>query len=589
MRILVINLLRLGDLVQCSPVLRALRRRYPEAQITLVVQDVFQETAGLLPGPDRLVTFPALQLAPLVDGGGDWPQAYQLVADWLQTHIGSPPDLVVNLTPDFLGALLSYLSRGREVRGFTLGSHRSFFTQPAWMSYLMIISRARKANPFNLVDIFLKSAGLDADGEGLAVQIPPSVRNEAASFLEGAPLAPTTSLVGLVPGASQPQRCWPPERYAQVAGALLAARPCHFFIFGNHKERPLGEAIAALLPSGTATLCTGGTSIPFLAALLSHLHLLITNDTGPMHLAAAVNTPVLAFFLAGARVQDTGPVGEGHLALEPRLACHPCHYPDSCSLFKCHEAFSPEGVAAWALRLLEKKALTPIPDASCWRTLQVYHSTWDPTGHHAHLPLIRRPLDRKHFWTLVHRAAWPRFLDGTGAAGEALERWLLEIMGSHFLPPRDDLGLPGGHHALNELVELTAQGEGLARRLIGIPHQRRSPSFLWQQAEAIRSIDPKLHRLLVGYPEIASFIEFYFQEQRSNDADTYVNILARQLAETYHHLHQAGKICLQVLAEFIRYSPVLSQHINMLPDMAYLVQQPSITDPYQPTEVAPCK
>jgi len=589
MRILVINLMRLGDLVQCSPVLRSLRRRYPEAQITLVVQDVFQETASLLPGPDRLVSFPALQLAPLVDAGGDWVQGYQLVADWLRTHIDSPPDLVVNLTPDFMGALLSHLSRGREVRGFTLSPSRAFFTQPAWMSYLMIISRARKANPFNLVDVFLKAAGLDADGEGLAVQIPAAVQSQAASFLEGVPLAPATSLVGLVPGASQPQRCWPPERYAQVAGTLLAARPCHFFIFGNQKERPLGEKIASLLPPGTATLCTGGTSVPFLAALLSQLHLLITNDTGPMHLAAAVKTPVLAFFLAGARVQDTGPVGEGHLALEPRIDCHPCHYPDSCSLFKCHEAFSPEGVAAWALHLLEKKPLTPIPDAAHWRSLQVYHSTWDPTGHHAHLPLIRRPLDRKHFWTLVHRAVWPRFLDGAGAPGDALERWLLEITGSHFLPPGDDLGLPGGHRALTELVDLTAQGENLARRLIDIPRQRRSPSFLWQQAEAIRSIDPKLHRLLVGYPEIASFIEFYFQEQRSNDGDTYVNILARQLAETYHNLHQAGKICLQVMEEFIRYSPVLSHHISMLSDMAHLVQQGSLTDTYQLTEVASCK
>jgi hypothetical protein len=149
--------------------------------------------------------------------------------------------------------------------------------------------------------------------------------------------------------------------------------------------------------------------------------------------------------------------------------------------------------------------------------------------------------------------------------------------------------LKGGQLALTEMVDLTTQGEELARQLIDIPHQHRSPSFLWQQAEAIRSIDPKLHRLMVGYPEIASFIEHYFQEQRSSDEEIYVNILARQLAETYRTLHQAGNICLQVLEEFIRYSPVLSQHISMLSDMAHLVQQASITDTYQPTEVVPCK
>jgi hypothetical protein len=351
----------------------------------------------------------------------------------------------------------------------------------------------------------------------------------------------------------------------------------------------LGEKIASLLPPGTTTLCAGGTSIAGLAALLSRLHLLITNDTGPMHLAAAVQTPVLAFFLAGARVQDTGPVGEGHLSLEPRLDCHPCHYPDSCSLFKCHAAISPEAVAAWALHLLEKRPLTPIPDAAPWRDLQVYLSTWDPTGHHAHLPLIRRPLDRKHFWTLMHRAAWPRFLDGTGAPGDALDRWLLEVLTGHFLPPENDLGLAAGQRALNELLDLTAHGERLARRLLGLPEERRSPSYLWQQAEAIRGIDPELHRLAVGSPEIAAFIEFYFHQQRGN-AETDVTLLARQLAQAYQRLHQAGKICLQVMGEMAGNLPALSQYISTLPEMAHLVHRPlKKTDTHQIFEVAPCK
>lgn len=589
MHILVVNLLRLGDLVQCSPVLRALRARYPEARITLVVQDVFQETAALLPGPDRLLPLPTLKLAPLMDREGSWPGAYQLLAAWLTANLEPRPDLVINLTPNFLGALLSFLSGAGEVRGFTLNAARYFLTQPSWMSYLMVVSRARRANPFNLVDIFLKGAGLEPEGVGLTVQIPPEAQGQAESVLAKLSLTPGTSLVGLLPGASQPQRCWPPENYAQVAARLLNTRPCHFFVFGSGGERPLGEKIASLLPPGTTTLCTGGTSISLLAALLSRLNLLITNDTGPMHLAAAVDTPVLAFFLAGARVQDTGPVGAGHLALEPRLDCHPCHYPDSCSLFKCHAALSPEAVAAWALHLLEKRPCTPIPDAPRWRDLQVYLSTWDPTGHHAHLPLIRRPLDRQHFWTLIHRAVWPRFLDGAGASGESLEPWFREIFTSHFLPPADDLGLASGCQAFRELLDLTCRGEEMARQLLDLSQTRRSPSFLWQQAEAIRSIDPELHRLAVGSPEVAAFIEFYFQEQRGN-AETDANILAGQLAQAYHRLHQAGKICLQILEENIGKIPELSHYIKLLPEMAHLVQtHPENPDIHQITEVAPCK
>ncbi|RJR45778.1 MAG: glycosyltransferase family 9 protein [Deltaproteobacteria bacterium] len=587
MDILVINLMRLGDLVQSSPVLRGLRRQYPEARITLAVQDFFQETAELLPGVDRLLPFPTRQLAPMADGKSSWPEGYRLVAQWLASHLEPRPDLVVNLTPTIMGAILSYLCAAREVRGFTLTGDRRFLTRPGWMNYLMVTSRARLANAFNLVDIFAKGAGLQPDGAGLEVQIPADARDQAGAFLTGLSLAPGTSLVGLVPGASQPQRCWPAENFAEVGRKLLNSRPCHFFILGSRSERPLGEKLAGLMPPGTTTLCAGGTSIAGLTALISRLGLLITNDTGPMHLAAAVKTPVLAFFLAGARVRDTGPVGEGHLALEPRLDCHPCHYPDSCSLCKCHAAISPEAVAAWALNLLEKRPLAPVADASRWQGLQVYLSTFDPTGHHAHLPLIRRPLDRKNFWTLVHRGAWPRFLDGNGVPGDSLGRWLGQVLSGCFLPPAEDLGLTASHRDLMELLDLAAQGERLACRLRDLPPERHTPSFLWQQAEAIRGIDPELHRLAVGSPEIAACIEYYFLEQRGG-VETDVSLLARQLAEAYRRLRQAGKSCLEVMGEMARGNQDIACYINSIPEMAHLVQGMTPKDD-QILEVASCK
>jgi ADP-heptose:LPS heptosyltransferase len=588
MRILVINLLRLGDLIQCSPVLRSLRTAYPEAHITLMAQDAFQETAFLVPGPDLVLPLPTRKIAPLLDREGAWPEAYGFLNDWLREHLEPPPDLVINLTPNFLGALLSFLCRSKEVRGLTLNAAKSFVTRPAWMTYLMVVSRARKANPFNLVDIFQLGAGLQPGGSGLAAKIPPEAHSQAEAALGGLGLSPETSLVGLLPGASQPQRCWPPEKYAQVARQLLSKRSCHFFIFGSRSEQPLGEKIARLLPPGTATLCAGGTSLAALAAMLSRLHLFISNDTGPMHLAAAVKTPVLAFFLAGAQARDTGPVGEGHISLEPRIDCHPCHYPDSCSLFQCHQALSPEAVAAWALHLLERRPSTPIPDAPRWRDLQVYLSTWDPTGHQAHLPLILRPLDRKHFWILAHRIAWSRFLHGADAVSSSLTRWLNEVLERHFLPPEDGLGVRDGQAALREMLEIASRGEELARGILKISGLRHPPAFLWQQAEAIRRIDPQLHRLGVSSPEIAAFIEFYFQEQRGQ-AEGDVNLLADHLSQAYSRLGQAGKICLEASAEIIRQHPVISAYLLNLEGGTNCADLSGNPDLHQIIEVAPCR
>ena len=119
---------------------------------------------------------PYLKLAPLLDRDGAWPEAYQFLGDWLTANLEPRPDLVINLTPNLLGAILSFLSGAAEMRGFTLTGARYFRTQPAWMSYLMVISRARRANPFNLVDIFLKAAGLEPEGVGLTVEISPEAQ-----------------------------------------------------------------------------------------------------------------------------------------------------------------------------------------------------------------------------------------------------------------------------------------------------------------------------------------------------------------------------------------------------------------------------
>ena len=190
MDILVINLMRLGDLVQSSPVLRGLRNRYPGARITLAAQDLFRETAELLPGVDRLLPFPTRRLAPLLDGEGSWPEGYRVLARWLADHLEPRPDLVVNLTPTIMGAILSFLCGAGEVRGFALNGDRRFLTRPGWMNYLMVTSRARRANAFNLVDIFAKGAGLQPDGRGLEVQIPADARDQAGAFLAGLSLAP---------------------------------------------------------------------------------------------------------------------------------------------------------------------------------------------------------------------------------------------------------------------------------------------------------------------------------------------------------------------------------------------------------------
>ena len=586
--ILVINLMRLGDLVQTTPVLRRLRAAFPESRVTLAAMDFFQDMARLLPNVDRLVPFPSGPLAVLLDQEAGWPEAAQQLGEWLGQNFPRPPDLVVNLTPNRLGGILAYATGAQEIRGMAVTKTWEVHTSPAWASYALIVSRARQANPFNLVDLFLREGGLTPDGQGLELIVPPEAQAEVEEALRGLDLPAGTALVGLLPGASQPERRWQPERLAQAASRLMARRPCHFFILGSSSEAPLGEAIARRLPPGAATLLLGRTSLPVLAAYLQRLDLLITNDTGPMHLAAAVDTPCLALFLASARVQDTGPVGTGHVILEPRLECHPCLA--ACPQPRCHQAVTPEAVSWWAEALLNQESLTSRIEADAWPSMRMYVSGIDPQGYHTYLPLGRRPLGRRDFWLWLQRAVWGRMLDGSTFASRPLQQWLDKILTGHYLPPVDDLGLVPGGACLAELAQTAAQGEEIARDIASLAGvSQEYPVRLWQKIDHLGNVDQELRRLGVAFPELAALVEYYFQEQRDKPGSEIVP-LARELEGAYARLGRLAALAQESLAE-------LKQILN-IPDqgddpakMARTVQNMwANNDAYQTeSEGAPCR
>ena len=138
------------------------------------------------------------------------------MGEWLRESFPRPPDVVVNLTPNSLGGILAYATGAREIRGMAAYRTWELGTRPDWASYALVVSRARQANPFNLVDLFLREGGLTPDGRGLELAVPPEAEAEVKEFWQGLQVPPGTKLVGLFPGASKPERCWPTDRFVRT-------------------------------------------------------------------------------------------------------------------------------------------------------------------------------------------------------------------------------------------------------------------------------------------------------------------------------------------------------------------------------------
>jgi heptosyltransferase-2 len=227
--------------------------------------------------------------------------------------------------------------------------------------------------------------GYATDGRGALLtrrcRVPPQVRGRSQVYyyramLEGLGLAvegePDASLacpeewgargrallgddgpwVGVNPGAFYgTAKRWRPERFAAAADRVARRAGASVAIVGGAAERPLGEAIAGQLKAPSRVLC-GETTLGELVGVLSSLRLLLTNDSGPMHLAAALGTPLVAVF-GPTDWRETAPVSSRARLVREEVECSPCLLRECPIDHRCMDRIGVERVAAAALELVE--------------------------------------------------------------------------------------------------------------------------------------------------------------------------------------------------------------------------------------------
>jgi len=166
-------------------------------------------------------------------------------------------------------------------------------------------------------------------------------------------------LFGLNAGAEYgPAKRWPRERFVAAAKMLQQQTQCHWWIFGSQADRELASSIAAeirtakLGPPEAVRCLAGETSLRQLCAALKACDVLLTNDTGPMHLAAAVGTPVVApFGSSSPELTSPGLPNDGrHFLLKATVPCAPCFRRECPIDFRCMKSISVEAIAAAVLK-----------------------------------------------------------------------------------------------------------------------------------------------------------------------------------------------------------------------------------------------
>ncbi|HDH01962.1 MAG TPA: glycosyltransferase family 9 protein [Nitrospirae bacterium] len=408
--VLIVNLTRMGDLVQTTPVMAGLKDRYPGARITLLVSSAFLEICRYIPDADRVFV---LDINKVLQGlkRRDPVGTFRYLEDIVGKINDTLYDLVINFTHSPSSAVLTSLFRTKEVRGLSMDDEGFTVKRHPWIRYFFNVIPARDYNPFHLCDMYLKAGGVTPKGQGLHLDIPPDAEQRADSILTERGVNRGDIVVGLQLGASAEDKRWPVARFAELADRLVEVFGLKILLTGSVKEVHYGKEFETIATTKPLNLI-GKTDLRELAALLKRCNLFISNDTGPLHIATAVETRTINISLASVHFRETGPYGEGHYVVGAELPCSPCGFNSSCKDMVCKRVINANNVFELSKELLIEGDLTSIEDSAAWENVQVYKSFFEKDGFIDYVPLIKgRPLKKELLFAHIYRQTWLKILD----------------------------------------------------------------------------------------------------------------------------------------------------------------------------------
>lgn len=312
----------LGDACMAFPMVRAIKRSRPDLKITVLGPDKLQELWLSMPEVSRYIGKPAKE--------GLWAVARRIKATGVHFDAAL---LCTNSTRSTLEIWLADIPRRVGFRG----SLRSKLLNQIVKEPKTHGAKQHHAHRYLHL---AKNIGADVTSPGLwDAGTPPAVTDNGVIR------------VGVCAGAEYgPAKRWPLERFAAVVNQISAQHPQFCWeLYGAPGEKEMGEQLSTLLHAPHENL-VGKTRLSELISRLRTCHLLLTNDTGTMHLAAALGIPTVSIFGSTCPI-ETGPLGEHHTVIQKKVACSPC-FERQCPYghYECMTKVQPEEVAAAVLK-----------------------------------------------------------------------------------------------------------------------------------------------------------------------------------------------------------------------------------------------
>jgi heptosyltransferase-1 len=334
MNILIVKLSAIGDVIHTLPSLAALRRCYPQAHISWVVEEAASDLLADHPMLDRVLVSRRRRWVRDLMEGRDRAAVLREGTAFLRALRDRPYDLVIDFHGLFKSAVLVLLSRGRRRLGYDSLQEGSG---------LVLNEKIPEDMTKHAVERYLDFArhlGCETSKPEFPIALQEAHFRRVSKLLAAKAVDSARGFVAVSPVAYWETKLWDEAKFAAVCDRIVRELGLPVVFTGESPEGPIAR-IRSLMEAPSAS-AAGETSLRELAALYKEASVLLTTDSGPMHLAAAVGTPVVALF-GPTSAERTGPYGEGHVVIRRDMDCSPC-FRKSCETLECMKTIGVDEV-----------------------------------------------------------------------------------------------------------------------------------------------------------------------------------------------------------------------------------------------------
>ena len=515
----------MGDLIQSTALFKKIKLTYPESHVKLLISNEFAEIAPFLPYIDEIKPIDFKGLSELLKANNfeftlEVLKALDVMFDGI---LRINYDLAVNLSHDEFSVYFLYMLNSLKNIGISLTREGTVVSNDEMIAYIFSAVKNRKVSVLNLVDIYERTVSINRGGSKIHVNniyLDAKKKDGEQEFevLKKYGIEETDTLVSFAIGASTELKKWRYDYFAELAKMFLNGdTKTKVVLLGANYDVKAGSFIESVVANERLINLTGKTSVTDLVYIVRRSNLLITHDTGTMHIGVAVGTKLIVIYTGNVGFLETGPYADNRLLVIPDIGCFPCDFNLKCLNPVCQGLIKPEYIYDMSLMLLEKET-GYAEKLSKYKNTGIipYLSRFDSKKFIDYLPAVKIKLNFKDLKLKILKLALEHYYEGDFWKIDENEIQLfLDCFGG--IEYNLSLDIEEELKSVENLIALCKRGMSETKKMINLALQDPFNSKKIEEYTGnVKSIDFELKYLSSVYDDLSLFNQIHVINQNSS-------------------------------------------------------------------------